>query len=66
MAGDGGKWVCGLGFFLRRPHCLVYSLGSAGDTSFEEDILSKTSCEVKNVAITVVQGSKRYVRQCTV
>ena len=44
--GDGGKWLCGVGFLLQRPTCLVYSLGSGGDTSFESDILSKTSCEV--------------------
>ena len=32
---DGGKWVCGVDAFLRRPGCVVYSFGSNGDTSFE-------------------------------
>ena len=45
--GDGGKWVCGLkSNLLQTPGCLVYSLGSAGDTSFEEIIINKTACEV--------------------
>ena len=47
VAGDGGKWVCGLGFLLQRQACLVYSIGSAGDTSFEESIISKTTCQVR-------------------
>ena len=31
---------------MHARHCLVYSLGSAGDTSFEDQLLSTTSCEV--------------------
>ena len=27
-------------------HCLVYSLGSQGDTSFEDEFLDRTICEV--------------------
>lgn len=46
--GDGGKWVCGLRYLLQGRSCLVYSLGSAGDTSFEMEILSKTSCQVQS------------------
>lgn len=44
--GDGGKWVCGLRYLLQDRPCLVYSLGSAGDASFEEHILASTTCEV--------------------
>jgi len=43
-SGDGGKWVCG-GRFLRNP-CVIYSFGSAGDTSFETDISQFSSCEI--------------------
>ena len=28
-------------------HCLVYSLGSQGDTSFEDEFLDRTICEVR-------------------
>ncbi len=44
--GDGGKWVCGLRYLLQTRPCLVYSLGSAGDASFEEQLLSRTPCDV--------------------
>ena len=45
--GDGGKWVCGLrSNVMHGRRCLVYSLGSAGDTSFEDALLSSTGCEV--------------------
>ncbi|EIE18098.1 hypothetical protein COCSUDRAFT_45640 [Coccomyxa subellipsoidea C-169] len=44
--GDGGKWVCGLRYLLQSRSCLIYSLGSAGDASFEEQLLSQTPCEV--------------------
>jgi hypothetical protein len=44
--GDGGKWVCGMRRFSEGRQCLVYSLGSAGDTTFEEEFLNRTECEV--------------------
>lgn len=49
--GDGAKWCCHLGALGqrrgRRP-CVVYSFGSNGDTSFEEDLyfITNGSCEV--------------------
>ena len=44
--GDGGKWVCGMRMLQEMKHCLVYSLGSQGDTSFEDEFLERTICEV--------------------
>ena len=45
--GDGGKWVCGVkSNLLQTAGCLVYSLGSAGDTSFEDAMMQSTVCEV--------------------
>ena len=44
--GDNGKWMCGVQSLLQREGCVVYSFGSNGDTSFEEDVLRKTVCEV--------------------
>lgn len=44
--GDGGKWVCGVDTLLHRPGCVVYSFGSNGETSFEEDMLERTPCQV--------------------
>lgn len=51
--GDGGKWVCDFDSIVKfskqdSTKCIVFSIGSAGDTSFEEDILSRSnrSCEI--------------------
>ena len=44
--GDNGKWTCGVQSLLQREGCVVYSFGSNGDTSFEEDVLRKTVCAV--------------------
>jgi hypothetical protein len=44
--GDGGKWVCGMRLLSEARRCLVYSLGSQGDTTFEDEFLSRTLCEV--------------------
>ena len=45
--GDGGKFLCGgLNYFSSRSEaCLVYSVGSNGDFSFETSI-KKAGCEV--------------------
>lgn len=58
--GDGGKWLC-------DPHrlvpsrCVVYSFGSAWDTSFEEDIFRLKQCEVHIFDPTVdLPASPRY------
>lgn len=46
--GDGGKYVCGEDsyFTSREKHCLVYSVGSDGEVSFEADIIRRLGCEV--------------------
>lgn len=49
--GDGGKFVCGITSFDET--CLVYSVGSGLDDSFERDIRAKTSCEVHTFDPTV-------------
>ena len=44
--GDNGKWLCGVRTLLQKDNCVVYSFGSNGETSFEQDLLSKTGCEI--------------------
>ena len=45
--GDGPKWVCGVDALATLPDCLVYSLGSNGDTSFESGIKQRAPrCEI--------------------
>jgi len=53
QTGDGGKWVCDPSQIRKavksgKEKCLVYSVGSNGDFSFEESVLSQISkdCEV--------------------
>ncbi|CAF0909282.1 unnamed protein product [Adineta steineri] len=34
--GDGGKWACDIEYLKKKPSCLIYSLGSQGDFTFEQ------------------------------
>lgn len=49
--GDGGKWMCGLETLRKRPEeagrpCIVYAFGINDDTSFEEELVNRTHCQV--------------------
>lgn len=46
--GDGGKWICDPHRITARRSCLVYSVGSRGDFSFEEHVLKEIdpNCEI--------------------
>ena len=44
--GDGGKWICGARKFLSKPGCVIYSLGSNAETSFETDVALETECDI--------------------
>ena len=45
--GDGGKWVCGLSRVAKKPDCVVYSVGINHESSFEAELLSRTTgCQV--------------------
>ncbi|KAL0940038.1 uncharacterized protein CTRU02_206648 [Colletotrichum truncatum] len=47
--GDGGKWVCGMSCYSTaskaRP-IIIYSLGVGQESSFENEMLSRTNCEI--------------------
>lgn len=43
----GGKWIC-LKSIQMNDQCLIVSMGSNGDFSFEQEMLQKTSCKVKS------------------
>lgn len=40
--GDGGKWICGLSQLQEKEDCIVYSVGSPADASFEAELLART------------------------
>ncbi|KZT67836.1 hypothetical protein DAEQUDRAFT_728602 [Daedalea quercina L-15889] len=45
--GDGGKWICGLSRIAEKPDCVVYSFGLDWDSTFEGELLQRTShCKV--------------------
>lgn len=45
--GDGGKWVCDPQRFLTMPDCIVYSVGSNDEFSFEEEVHNfNPSCQI--------------------
>lgn len=49
--GDGGKWMCSLEALRERPRrqqrpCVVYAFGINDDTSFEEELVGRTGCQV--------------------
>ncbi len=56
--GDGGKWVCGMRALLEDRPCMIFSLGSAGDISFESELLNRTSCEVHTFDPTLSQETE--------
>jgi hypothetical protein len=51
VQGDGGKAMCSMSNL--HPPCLVYSLGSNGDVSFEKDVLQHTPCNIHTFDCTV-------------
>ena len=68
IVGDGGKLLCGLTSLPRD--CVIYSLGSANDFSFEETMLRATPCAIHTFDCTVDGATKPadsrivFHRQC--
>lgn len=46
--GDGGKWLCGVRTILaHKSNCIVYSIGSKGEVSFEIGLMKKVpNCKI--------------------
>ena len=64
--GDGGKWLCGVRTFMAkrksRP-CVVYSIGSKGEVSFEHGVVQKLKhCELHIFDPTLTPEQKEAVR----
>lgn len=57
--GEGGKWICDPHVLLKE-HCVVYSVGSNNDFSFEESIHSfNPACEIHTFDPTVKYPTNR-------
>lgn len=50
--GDGGKWICDAHRIREQEECLVYSIGSNNDFSFEASVLKDIGqhCEIHTVS----------------
>ncbi|KAK2061435.1 hypothetical protein LY76DRAFT_507806 [Colletotrichum caudatum] len=60
--GDGGKWVCGMSRYANPPkdrECIIYSFGVRSDSSFENEMLSRTKCRVWAYDFSVVDFDKK-------
>lgn len=60
--GDGGKWVCGMSRYevlSRTQKCVVYSFGVRDESSFENELLSRTNCEIWAYDYSVVDFGKQ-------
>ena len=45
--GDGGKWMCDISYLKQTSSCLIYSLGSNGEFSFENETkLTFPHCDI--------------------
>lgn len=52
--GDGGKWICDPHRISEQEDCLVYSVGSNNDFSFEQSVLNDIGphCEIHTVSVS--------------
>jgi len=46
LIGDGGKWICNPVKELQYKNCMVVSIGSNNEFSFEDEIVERFGCEV--------------------
>ena len=61
--GDGGKWVCDP-HRIDKDNCIVYSVGSCGDFSFEEAVFKdiSKSCEIHTFDIIKEKGGMDFAK----
>jgi len=59
--GDGGKWICDPHRIAAQEKCLVYSIGSNNDFSFEKSVKEEIGqhCEIHTFDITDYSASAR-------
>eukprot|EP00922_Rhytidocystis_sp_ex-Travisia-forbesii_P057898 GHVS01085664.1.p1 GENE.GHVS01085664.1~~GHVS01085664.1.p1 ORF type:complete len:451 (+),score=75.79 GHVS01085664.1:68-1420(+) len=55
--GDGGKWVCDVSR-IPANNCLVYSIGSNNELSFEEDLFERRQCKIITIDHTTEDSVK--------
>lgn len=59
-----GKWVCGVRQLLNHKDCVVYSVGSNGEVSFEKAILAQfPHCQMHTYDPTLTRKRQWKVRK---
>jgi hypothetical protein len=61
--GDGGKWVCGISKLSESSKdkpCVIYSIGVGTDSSYEDEMLRRTRCEVWAFDVSQVDFVQRF------
>jgi hypothetical protein len=56
---DGGKWLCSIEVLQERD-CVIFSLGSNAEFSFEYDMVRSTPCQVHSFDCTVSTSEARF------
>lgn len=56
---DGSKLLCDVTEKLQREGCVIYSLGSNGDYSFERSMLKETRCQIHTFDCTYANGTSQ-------
>ena len=58
--GEGGKWMCNIEALKEKKDCLIYSVGSANDFAWEEEVKRRApNCEIHVFDHTVANASNK-------
>ena len=58
--GEGGKWMCNIEALKEKKDCLIYSVGSENDFSWEEEVKRRApNCEIHVFDHTVANASNK-------
>ena len=58
--GEGGKWMCNIEALKEKKDCLIYSVGSENDFTWEEEVKRRApNCEIHTFDHTVANASNK-------
>jgi len=58
--GEGGKWMCNIEALKEKKDCLIYSVGSSNDFTWEEEVKRRApNCEIHTFDHTVANASNK-------
>ena len=58
--GEGGKWMCNIDALKEKKDCLIYSVGSENDFTWEEEVKRRApNCEIHTFDHTVANATNK-------